>query len=55
MAYCPRTAAPRDELWIISMSATDNFVLPKKDGTYSKLFEHVDLLIVNALTSVNAH
>ena len=44
-----------DELLIRSTLNTDRFGSSKRDGTYSKLFEHIRLLTVNALTSLDAH
>jgi hypothetical protein len=43
------------ELLIISAWKTDSFGFSKKDGTYSKLFEDIGFLMLNALTKLNAH
>jgi hypothetical protein len=40
----------RDELLITSPWDTDSFGFSKKDGTYSKLFEDIGFLILNAST-----
>jgi hypothetical protein len=52
--YLPH-AYRRDELLITSALNTDSFGFSKKDGTYSKLFEDIGFLILNALTRLNAH
>jgi hypothetical protein len=43
----------RDELLITSAWNTDSFGFSKKDGTYSKLFEDIGFLMLNALTRLN--
>jgi hypothetical protein len=45
----------RDELLITSAWNIDILVFSKKDGTYSKLFEDIGLLILNALTRPDGH
>jgi hypothetical protein len=45
----------RDELLITSAWNTDSFGFSKKDGSYSKLFEDIGFLMLNALTRPNAH
>ena len=43
----------RDELLITSAWNTDSVGFSKKDGTYSKLFEDIGFLMLNALTRLN--
>jgi hypothetical protein len=45
----------RDELLITSEWNTDIMVFSKRDGAYSKLFEDIGLLILNALTRLDGH